>query len=43
MAERPAIKDAVIVVHGTRIAGAGPRAFVHVPAGATVIDGSGRS
>jgi cytosine/adenosine deaminase-related metal-dependent hydrolase len=38
----PDIKDAVIVVHGMRIAGAGPRASVHVPAGATVIDGGGR-
>ena len=36
------VADAVVVVTGSRIAAAGPRASVHVPDGATVIDAKGR-
>jgi imidazolonepropionase-like amidohydrolase/cyclophilin family peptidyl-prolyl cis-trans isomerase len=36
------IPDAVIVVSGTRISAIGPRASVHLPAGAKVIDATGR-
>jgi imidazolonepropionase-like amidohydrolase len=38
----PEVKDSAIVISGARIAAVGPRASVRVPAGATVIDGSGR-
>jgi imidazolonepropionase-like amidohydrolase len=38
----PPVKDSVVVVRGQRIAAAGPRASTRAPAGATVIDGSGR-
>src|ERR1044071_5943818 len=38
----PAISDATIVVRGKRIAAVGPRASVKVPAGARVIDASGK-
>lgn len=40
---RPPVKDAVVVVDGDRILAAGPRASTPVPAGATVIDTTGRS
>src|ERR1044071_1602514 len=38
----PAIPDATIVVRGKRIAAVGPRASVKVPAGARVIDATGK-
>jgi imidazolonepropionase-like amidohydrolase len=38
----PPVRDAVLVVRGGRIAAAGPRSRVPVPAGARVIDGRGR-
>ena len=38
----PAVPDAAIVIHGTRIAAAGPRASVRIPQGAATIDGAGR-
>src|SRR3954467_15838446 len=38
----PAIPDATIVVRGKRITAVGPRATVKVPAGARVVDGTGK-
>jgi imidazolonepropionase-like amidohydrolase len=38
----PPVRDSVVVVHGPRIAAAGPRASTRTPTGATVIDGAGR-
>jgi imidazolonepropionase-like amidohydrolase len=38
----PPLRDATVVVSGSRIADLGPRASTAVPAGATVIDGAGR-
>ena len=38
----PAVSDATIVVRGKRIAAVGPRASVRVPAGARVVDGTGK-
>lgn len=38
----PPLADAVIVVSGSRISAAGPRASVRIPDGATVIDAKGR-
>ena len=38
----PAITDATIVVRGKRIAAVGPRASVRIPAGARVIDATGK-
>jgi imidazolonepropionase-like amidohydrolase len=38
----PPVKDSVVVVHGQRIAAAGPRASTRMPAGATVIPGAGQ-
>jgi hypothetical protein len=37
-----AVSDATVVVRGKRIAAVGPRAAVHVPAGAHVVDGTGK-
>jgi imidazolonepropionase-like amidohydrolase len=38
----PAVPDAAIVISGTRIVAAGPRASVRIPQGATTIDAAGR-
>ena len=38
----PAASDVTIVVHGKRIVAVGPRASVRVPAGARMIDGTGK-
>jgi len=38
----PPIAGAVIVIHGTRIAGVGPRASVRIPDDAQVVDCSGK-
>lgn len=38
----PAVSDATIVIRGKRIAAVGPRASVRVPAGARVVDGTGK-
>jgi imidazolonepropionase-like amidohydrolase len=38
----PPVADAVVVIDGSRIAAAGPRASVAVPAGARVVDGAGK-
>lgn len=38
----PAVSDATIVVRGKRIAAVGPRASVRVPAGARLVDGTGK-
>lgn len=38
----PALEDAVILISGTKISAVGPRASIRIPAGATLIDGTGR-
>jgi hypothetical protein len=38
----PPVADAVVVIDGSRIAAAGPRAAVTVPAGARIVDGAGQ-
>ena len=37
----PPLRDATVVVVGERIEAVGPRASVQVPAGASIIDGTG--
>ena len=39
---KPPVKDSVVVVQGDRIVSAGARATIQIPAGATVIDVSGK-
>ncbi len=39
---RPPVKDAAVVIKGTRISAVGPRRSVNVPQGATVIDARGK-
>jgi imidazolonepropionase-like amidohydrolase len=39
---RPPLRDAVILIDGTRISQVGARGAVSIPAGATVIDGQGK-
>ena len=38
----PPVRDAVVVITGSRVAAAGPRASVAVPAGAKVVDAAGK-
>jgi imidazolonepropionase-like amidohydrolase len=37
----PVVTDAVVVIHGDRIAAVGPRSSVKVPAGAEIVEGKG--
>jgi len=41
-ATRPQVRDAVIIINGSRISQVGVRGTVNIPAAATIIDGQGR-